>query len=84
MDTKIYEPKLVRTEEELTLFNDEQWITGAQMMQQLGLKHKNALYYALRYGIKMQFIRGRKMYSSLDTQKAIFYRTKIKTKQAQA
>lgn len=84
MDTKIYEPKLVRTEEELTLFDDERWITGAEMMHQLGLKHKNALYYALRYGIKMQFIRGRKMYSSLDTQKAIFYRDRIRIKKAQA
>ena len=75
---RIYQPKLVRvTDNEPELFEDK-YICGKEMMHLLGLKHKNAQYYALRYSIRMMFYGGRKMYSLRDTEMAAVKRNNYK------
>lgn len=73
---RIYQNKLVKVSRLPRLFLDDTFISGKEMMATLGLKHKNAQYYALRYGIAVKFDSktGRKMYSQEDTFRAKYKR----------
>lgn len=76
---RIYQPKLVKVKRMQSIFFQDEFVSGKQMMETLGLKHKNPLYYAFRYGISVVFDKqGRRLYSLEDTMLAKLKREKEK------